>query len=89
MHSHGREKKLNNLQTIQTISSDSQVTISEIEKIQNELSSDLNTLQESVKLKDSEIERMNQEISNLQTHVQIESLKAELANLKTLASKEK
>ena len=89
MHNHGGEKKLNNLQTIQTISSDSQVTISEIEKIQNELSSDLNTLQESVKLKDSEIERLNQEISNLQTHVQIESLKAELANLKTLASKGK
>ena len=87
--SHAGEKKLNDLQTIQTTSSDSQVTISEIEKIQNELSLDLNTLQESVKLKDSEIERLNQEISNLQTLVQIESLKAELANLKTLASKRK
>src|SRR3989338_3871380 len=34
---------------------------------------------------DTEIERLNQEISNLQTLVQIESLKTELANLKMLA----
>jgi len=40
-------------------------------------------------VKDSEIERLNQEISNLQTLVQIESLKTELANLKMLASKRK
>jgi len=49
----------------------------------------LNDLKESMKLKDSEIERLNQEISNLQTLVQIESLKTELANLKMLASKRK
>jgi|TARA_B100000809_G_scaffold131577_1_gene129332 hypothetical protein len=42
-----------------------------------------------MKLKDNEIERLNQEISNLQTLVQIESLKTELANLKMLASKRK
>jgi len=50
---------------------------------------DLNNLKETVKLKDSEIERLNQEISNLQTMVQIESLKTELTNLKLLASKRK
>ena len=42
-----------------------------------------------MKLKDSEIERLNQEISNLQTLVQIESLKTELTNLKILDSKRK
>ena len=75
--------------TIQTTTTGSQVTISDIKQIQNELLTDLNDLKESVKLKDSEIERLKQEISNLQTLVQIESLKSELANLKTLASKGK
>ena len=46
-------------------------------------------VKESVKLKDGEIERLNQEISNLETRVQIESLKTELANLKILASERK
>ncbi len=75
-------------QTIVTTTS-SQVSVSEIKKIQNKLSSELNDLKESVKLKDSEIDRLNQEISNMQTLVQIESLKTELANLKILASKRK
>ena len=88
MHSHAEKKSLSNIQTIQTTSG-SQIGFSEIKQVQNELSSDLNTLKESVKLKDSEIERLNQEISNLQTLVQIESLKTELANLKMMTSKRK
>ncbi len=80
---------MSNKQTIVTTTSGSQLNISEIKQIQNELSSELNDLKESVKLKDSEIDRLNQEISNLQTLVQIESLKTELANLKMLASKRK
>jgi len=79
---------LSNTQTIVTTTTGSQVTLN-IKQAQNELSSDLNDLKESMKLKDSEIERLNQEISNLQTLVQIESLKTELANLKMLASKRK
>ena len=78
---------MSNTQTIVTTSN--QVNISKIKQIQNELSSELNDIKESVKLKDSEIDRLNQEISNLQTLVQIESLKTELANLKILASKRK
>jgi hypothetical protein len=62
---------------------------SEIKEAKTELTEDLNSLKESVKIKDDEIERLNQEISNLQTLVQIESLKTELANLKMLASKSK
>jgi len=80
---------LSNTQTIVTTTSGSQLNISEIKQIQNELSSELNDLKESVKLKDSEIDRLNQEISNLQTLVQIESLKTELDNLKMLASQRK
>ena len=42
------------------------------------------SLRDTVKLKDSEIDRLKQEISNLETLVQIESLKSELANLKSV-----
>ncbi len=80
---------MSNTQTIVTTTTSSQAGVSNIKQAQNELSSQLNDLKESMKLKDSEIERLNQEISNLQTLVQIESLKTELANLKMLASKRK
>lgn len=85
---HSEKKSLSSAQTVYTTTS-GQVSLSEIKNVQHELSSELNELKESVKLKDSEIERLNQEISNLQTLVQIESLKTELANLKMLASKRK
>jgi mannose/fructose/N-acetylgalactosamine-specific phosphotransferase system component IIB len=84
--SHIEKKSLSNTQTIQIYTLDEkQVDLAEIKIAQNELSKELNKLKETVKLKDSEIDRLNQEISNLQTLVQIESLKTELANLKMLA----
>ncbi|WP_428325179.1 hypothetical protein [Nitrosopumilus sp.] len=86
---HSEKKSLSSAQTVQTTTTGTQVSLSEIKQVQTELSSELNNLKETVKLKDSEIERLNQEISNLQTLVQIESLKTELANLKMLASKKK
>ena len=88
---HNEKKSLSHTQTIETTTTTmgSKVTTLEIKQIQNELSLELNTVKESVKLKDSEIERLNQKILNLETMVQIESLKTELANLKTLASKRK
>ena len=64
-------------------------SLSSTQTVQVELSTELNDLKSSVEVKDSEIERLNQEISNLKTLVQIESLKAELANLKILSSKRK
>ncbi|MCV0430836.1 hypothetical protein [Nitrosopumilus sp.] len=85
---HSEKKSLSSTQTVQ-VTTGSQVSLSEIKQVQNELSLELSNLKESVKLKDSEIERLNQEISNLETLVQIESLKTELANLKMLASKSK
>ena len=88
-HSQTEKKSLSNTQTIETTTTGLQVSLSEIKQIQNELSLELNNVKETVKLKDSEIERLNQEISNLETLVQIESLKTELANLKILASERK
>ena len=88
--SHTEKKSLSNTQTVQIYTSGgNQVSLTEIKAAQNELSGELNKLKETVKIKDSEIERLNQEISNLQTLVQIESLKTELANLKMLASERK
>ena len=87
--SHTEKKSLSNTQTIETTTTGTQVSLSKIKQIQNELSLELNNVKETVKLKDSEIERLNQEISNLETRVQIESLKTELANLKILASERK
>ena len=91
-HSHEhpvhQKKSLSNIKTIQ-VTTTNQVNFSEIKQIQSELSAELDELKSSVELKDSEIERLNQEITNLQTLVQIESLKAELANLKVLSSKRK
>ncbi len=78
---------MSNTQTIVTPTTGSQISFTEIKQIKNKLSSELNDLKESVKLNASEYTRLNQEISNLQTLVQIESLKTELANLKMLASK--
>ena len=89
-HSHAEKKSLSSTQTtIVTTPNENQVSYSEIKEAQNQLTGELNQLKESVKLKDDEIERLNQEISNLQTLVQIESLKTELANLKMLASGKK
>jgi uncharacterized membrane protein YhiD involved in acid resistance len=91
-HSHTHEihqkKSLSSTQTVQ-VEIPKQVNLLEIKQIQDQLSGELNELKSSVELKDSEIERLNQEISNLKTLVQIESLKAELANLKILSSKRK
>ena len=88
-HSHGEKKSLSNTQSGQVLATTNQISYAEIKQAQNQLSGELNQLKESVKLKDEEIERLNQEISNLQTLVQIESLKTELANLKMLASGKK
>lgn len=87
--SHSESTNLVSTQIIETTTTGNQVGLSEIKQIQSELSTELTSVKESVKIKDSEIERLHQEISNLETRVQIESLKSELANLKMLASARK
>jgi len=89
-HAHTEKKSLSSTQTTQVYAApENQATYNEIKNAQSQLSSELNQLKESVKIKDEEIDRLNQEIANLQTLVQIESLKTELANLKMLASGKK
>ena len=88
--SHEKKSLSKTQQTAQVYTADGKrASQSEIKEAKTELSQELNSLKETVKIKDDEIERLNQEISNLQTLVQIESLKTELANLKMLASKSK
>jgi predicted membrane protein len=65
------------------------VPLDELTKFRESFTADLNQLKDEVKLKDEEISRLRQQIASLQTQVQIEALKAELANLKVLAAKEK
>jgi sensor histidine kinase YesM len=65
-----------------------QVTSNQIKQAKLELGAELDELQNMVKNKDSEIEKLKNEIANLQTLVQIEALKTDLANLKALAAKE-
>ena len=82
------KKSLNkSVQVTQLYKADGQkASQNEIKDAKVELTEELDSLKNTVKIKDEEIERLNQEIANLQTLVQIESLKTELANLKTLAS---
>jgi len=88
-HVASEKKSLNKPQQISQLytSDGKRASQSEIKEAKTELTEDLNSLKDTVKIKDEEIDRLNQEISNLQTLVQIESLKTELANLKMLASK--
>lgn len=67
----------------------SNVSVEELNKFRESFTLELNELKDEVKLKDNEITRMRQEIANLETLVQIEALKAELANLKAIAAKRK
>lgn len=53
-----------------------------------QLSRELEDLRQSVKLKDGEIDGLKKQIAALETQVQIESLRTELANLRSAASKD-
>lgn len=59
----------------------------ELAAAKERLTAELGLMKDTVKLKDTEIARLTEEISDLRTLVQIESLKAELANLKALAAR--
>lgn len=87
-HDHSEKKSSTNIahksQTVHTIA-----TNDELANAKTTFTAELNELHDTVKLKDGEIDRLKQQIASLETLVQIEALKAELANLKVLASKEK
>ena len=65
----------------------SNITLEELTRFRDMFTAELNELKDEVKLKDEEISRMRQEIANLETLMQIEALKTELANLKAAAAK--
>ena len=65
----------------------SNISVEELTSFRNMFTAELNELKDQVKLKDEEISRMRQEIANLETLMQIEALKTELANLKAVAAK--
>lgn len=80
-HAHAEKKSSTKLVT--------NVSVEELSRFRESFTAELNELKDEVKLKDNEISRMRQEIANLETLVQIEALKAELANLKAIAAKRK
>lgn len=85
-HKHGHAEK----KSSSSVAHKSQTaTYDELNAAKAAFTVQLNELHDAVKLKDGEIDRLKQQIASLETLVQIEALKAELANLKVLASKEK
>jgi hypothetical protein len=79
------KKKLNNYSNNpQTL----QMTSTQISQAKSQLNAELDSLKSSLKNKDEEIGNLKSQISSLQTLVEIEKLKVDLANLKALAAKE-
>lgn len=65
-----------------------QISGEKLEQSKMQLSAELEELRDRVKIKDNEIEKLKTEITNLKTLVEIESLKIEIAHLKMLAAQE-
>jgi len=85
-HSGSHEEKKSSVKL--TTTNTTTVSFDELTKFKESFTAELNELKDEVKLKDGEISSLRQQIANLQTLVEIEALKAELANLKALAVKE-
>lgn len=82
-HEHSNDEKKSSVKPITGVTTD------EISTFKESFTTELDQLKGQVKLKDEEISKLRQQIANLETRVQIEGLRAELANLKALAEKEK
>ena len=80
-HTHSHDEKKSSAKLV------SNITLEELTRFRDMFTAELNELKDEVKLKDEEISRMRQEIANLETLMQIEALKTELANLKAAAAK--
>ena len=90
MHKHGSGQEVKKKLTEFSSHYSQTVPLSsdELHRARNQLMAELEELQDRVKIKDNEIENLKAEINNLKTIMQIEALKADLANLKMLATKE-
>ncbi len=88
VHAHGEKKSLNNRHVpaaAPQAPGGGAMPAGVIRDARTELEGELDKLRGTIQLKDTEIGRLRREIANMQTLVQIESLKSELANLKMLA----
>ncbi|MGQ0772070.1 MAG: hypothetical protein ACT4NT_04800 [Nitrososphaerota archaeon] len=85
-HSHSEKKSSTSLAESHTTQT---TVVADLAKLRDSFTAELDEIKDEVRLKDDEIGKLRQQISNLETRVQIEELKVELANLKALAAKEK
>ena len=88
MHKYGSHNEIKKKLTENQVIQTSQISAEDLEKTKTQFSTDLEELKDRVKIKDNEIEKLKIEITNLKTLVEIESLRTELAHLKILAAQE-
>lgn len=88
MHKHSSDREIKKKLTESQSVQTEQISAKDLEQTKIQFSTDLEDLKDRVKIKDNEIEKLKIEITNLKTLVEIESLRTELANLKMLATQE-
>lgn len=88
MHKYGSHNEIKKKLTENQVIQTSQISAEVLEQTKIQFSTDLEELKDRVKIKDKEIEKLKIEITNLKTLVEIESLRTELAHLKILAAQE-
>jgi hypothetical protein len=88
MHKYGSHSEIKKKLTENQVIQTSQISAEDLEQTKIQFSTDLEELKDRVKIKDNEIEKLKIEITNLKTLVEIESLRTELAHLKMLAAQE-
>ncbi len=88
MHKYGSHSEIKKKLTENKPIQMNQISAEDLEQTKIQFSTDLEELKDSVKIKDNEIEKLKKEITNLKTLVEIESLRTELAHLKMLAARE-
>jgi len=88
MHKYGSHNEIKKKLTENQVIQTSQISAEVLEQTKIQFSTDLEDLKDRVKIKDNEIEKLKIEITNLKTLVEIESLRTELAHLKMLAAQE-
>ena len=88
MHKYGSHNEIKKKLTENQVIQTSQISAEVLEQTKIQFSTDLEELKNRVKIKDNEIEKLKIEITNLKTLVEIESLRTELAHLKMLAAQE-
>ena len=88
MHKYGSHSEIKKKLTENRPIQMSQISAEDLEQTKIQFSTDLEELKDRVKIKDDEIEKLKKEIANLKTLVEIESLRTELAHLKMLAAQE-